>query len=180
MFANPRQLLGGETLKPKRTSETLRRFLKYVKPWWPMMVVAIVCVFTATWAQVTNPELTGQLVDCYLIAPTTGTGLANFSQLGQVSNASQTNCWLSEGKEPQGLTQNIIKSAFTAGGFSAPPADPTQMSQADRIAGLGRMIVLIVILFVMGSAFTGLTFYIRLGRTAYLAHVAHPGLRTLT
>ena len=44
MFANPRQLMGGETLKPKKTSETLRRFFRYVRPWWPMMVVAIVCV----------------------------------------------------------------------------------------------------------------------------------------
>ncbi len=159
MFANPRQLMGGETLKPKRTSETLRRFLKYVRPWWPMMVVAIVCVFTATWAQVTNPELTGQLVDCYFIAPTSGSGLSSFTQVGQVANASETNCWLTEGKAPQGLTQRIIKSAFTAGSFTAPPADLSQLSQADRIAGLGRLIVLIIILFLMGSAFTGLTFY---------------------
>lgn len=159
MFANPRQLMGGETLKPKKTSETLRRFLRYVKPWWPMVVVAIACVFTATWAQVTNPELIGQLVDCYLIAPTSGTGLTNFTQVGQVANASQTNCWLTEGTAPQGITQKIIKSAFTAGGFAAPPANPAQLTQADQIAGLGRMIVLIIILFLMGSAFTGLTFY---------------------
>ncbi len=159
MFANPRQLMGGETLKPKKTSETLRRFLRYVRPWWPMMLVAIVCVFTATWAQVTNPELIGQLVDCYLVAPTSGTGLSNFTQVGQVASASQNNCWLTAGTAPQGFTQRIIKSAFTAGGFSAPPADPTQLTQADQIAGLGRMIVLIIILFLMGSAFTGLTFY---------------------
>jgi ATP-binding cassette subfamily B multidrug efflux pump len=159
MFANPRQLMGGETLKPKKTSETLRRFLRYVKTWWPMMVVAIVCVFTATWAQVTNPELIGQLVDCYLIAPTSGTGLSNFTQVGQVANASQANCWLTAGTAPQGITQTIIKSAFTAGGFAAPPANPAQLTQAAQIAGLGRMIVLIIILFLMGSAFTGLTFY---------------------
>jgi ATP-binding cassette subfamily B multidrug efflux pump len=159
MFANPRQLMGGETLKPKKTSETLRRFLRYVKPWWPMMVVAIVCVFTATWAQVTNPELIGQLVDCYLIAPTSGIGLSNFTQVGQVANASQANCWLTAGTAPQGITQTIIKSAFTAGGFAAPPANPAQLTQAAQIAGLGRMIVLIIILFLMGSAFTGLTFY---------------------
>jgi ATP-binding cassette subfamily B protein len=159
MFANPRQLMGGETLKPKKTSETLRRFLKYVRPWWPMMVVAIVCVFTATWAQVTNPELIGQLVDCYLIAPTSGTGLSNFTQTAQVASASQSNCWLTAGTAPHGITQTIIKSAFTAGGFAAPPTNPTQLTQADQIAGLGRMIVLIIILFLMGSAFTGLTFY---------------------
>ncbi len=159
MFANPRQLYGQETLKPKRTSETLRRFIRYARQWWPMLAVAVLCVVTATWAQVTNPELTGQLVDCYLIAPTANTALANYSQVGQVANASETNCWLTQGKAPQGLTQRIIKSAFELGGFSGPPANVALMSQADRIAGLARMVVLIIILFLMGSAFTGLTFY---------------------
>ncbi len=158
MFANPRQLMGQETLKPKKTGETLRRFLKYIKPWWPMMVVAIVCVVTATWAQVTSPELTGQLVDCYLIAPAGG-AIGNISQVGQVANASETNCWLTQGKAPQGLTQRVIKLAFQAGGFSAPPADITQLTQAARLAGLGRVIVLLIFLYIMGSGFTGLTFY---------------------
>src|SRR5512136_3006366 len=111
MFANPRQLMGGETLKPKKTSETLRRFVRYIKPWWPMLLVAVVCVVTATWAQVTNPELTGQLVDCYLIAPASGSSLGNIPQLGQAASASQTNCWLTQSKAPQGLTQTIIKTA---------------------------------------------------------------------
>ncbi|HSB65749.1 MAG TPA: ABC transporter transmembrane domain-containing protein, partial [Anaerolineales bacterium] len=158
MFANPRQLMGGETLKPKKTGETLRRFSRYIRPWWPMMVVALVCVITATWAQVTNPELTGQLVDCYLIAPG-ASSLANLPPAGQAASASQTNCWLSQGKAPQGLTQKIIKSAFQLGGFSAPPADVTQLTVTQRIAGLGRMIILMIILFAMGSGFTGLTFY---------------------
>jgi ATP-binding cassette subfamily B protein len=159
MFANPRQIMGGETLKPKRTSETLRRFSRYIRPWWPMMVVALVCVFIATWAQVTNPELTGQLVDCYLIAPSGGNSQASLPLVGQTSNASATNCWLSQGKAPHGITQKIIASAFQLGGFSTPPADVSQMTEAQRVAGLGRMIILIVILFVMGSGFTGLTFY---------------------
>ena len=159
MFANPRQIMGGETLKPKKSGETLRRFVRYIKPWWPMMIIAVVCVVTATWAQVTNPELTGQLVDCYLIAPTGGSSLANIPQVGQVANASETNCWLSQSKAPQGLTQRVIKMAFQAGGFSGPPADITQMTDAERVAGLGRMIILIIILYVMGSGLTGLTFY---------------------
>jgi ATP-binding cassette subfamily B protein len=173
MFANPRQLMGGETLKPKKSGETLRRFLRYIKPWWPMLIVAIVCVVTATWAQVTNPELMGQLVDCYLIAPTGGSSLQNFSQVGQVANASQTNCWLTQGKAPQGLTQRMIKSAFLTGGFSGPTADITQMTEADRVAGLGRMIVLIVILFVMGIRFYRLDFLLHeLGGPACVTHIA--------
>ena len=159
MFGNPRQLMGQETLKPKKTGETLRRFLKYVKPWWPMMIVALVAVVIATWAQVTNPELTGQLVDCYLIAPAGGSSFANFQPAGQIANASESNCWLTQGKKAPGLTQRLMKAAFLAGGFSAPSADVSQMTAAERVAGLGRMVILIVILYVMGSVFTGLTFY---------------------
>ncbi len=171
------KLWDGETLKPKKTGETLRRFLKYIKPWWPMMIVAVVCVVTATWAQVTNPELTGQLVDCYLIAPTGGSSLANIPQVGQVANASETNCWLTQSKAPQGLTQRIIKTAFQAGGFSGPPADLTQMSDAERVAGLGRMIILMIILYVMGSGFNWADLLLdELGGPAHAAHTTDGGV----
>jgi ATP-binding cassette subfamily B multidrug efflux pump len=59
-------LINQESAKPKRVSETLGRLGSYFRPFWPMLVLAAVLVIFSTWAQVTTPELTGQLVDCYL------------------------------------------------------------------------------------------------------------------
>jgi ATP-binding cassette subfamily B multidrug efflux pump len=58
-----------------------------------------------------------------------------------------------------GFTQTVVKTALTAGGFAAPPADPSQFTTPARIAGLGRLVLLLVILYMIGSALTGLTFF---------------------
>jgi ATP-binding cassette, subfamily B, multidrug efflux pump len=158
MFGNPRQLFGQDTIKPKRTGETLLRFGAYFRPYWYALILAALLVVISTWAQVTAPQLIGQLVDCYLVPATSssfGTGGIPGSDQAQV----QSSCWLAEGQTPQGFTQTVVKSALTAGGFKAPPADASQMTEADRIAGLGRMVLLLVGLYVIGAVLTGLTFY---------------------
>ena len=68
MFGNQhmRRMMDRDIGKPKRVSETLARFGEYFKPYWYILVLVAVLVVIATWAQVTAPELTGQLVDCYL------------------------------------------------------------------------------------------------------------------
>ncbi len=158
MFAGgPTRLLANETLKPKRTGETLARFAIYFKPFWAVLLFVAILIVVATWAQVTSPELIGQLVDCYL-SPTAANAFGGASLLGLDQAATQSSCWLAEGQEPQGLTQKIVKSAFTAGGFSGPPQDGS-LSDADRIAGLGRMILILVTLYVTGSLLTGMTFF---------------------
>ncbi len=155
MFGNPNQLFRQETSKPKKSGETLRRFSKYLLPWWPALLLAAVFIIIATWAQVTNPELTGELVDCYLTQTATS-AFGGAALPGAADSAAQTNCWLSEGKEPQGLTQQLIKSAFLSGGFKA-PSDP--LTQDERVAGLVRLILFMVVLYVLGSVLTGLTFF---------------------
>ena len=158
--AAPRHLLEQEILKPKRTGETLRRFGGYFKPYWYALVLAALLVVLSTWSQVTPPELTGQLVDCYLspasLAPLGGAGTGTDSS---AQPEAGSNCWLAEGREPSGITQTIVKAALTAGGFPAPPADGTRMTAAQTIAGLGRMTLLLLALYVASSALTGLTFY---------------------
>jgi ATP-binding cassette subfamily B protein len=154
-----RGLFESETSKPKRAGETLGRLMAYFKPWWPVLVLAAVLVVISTWAQVTTPELSGQLVDCYLSPSAAGSafgldGLSG-SQTDSPTN-SQTNCWLSAGNEPKGLTQRIIKSLFLAGSFQAPGANP---SDSERLAGLGRLILIMIGLFAIGAFMTGLTFY---------------------
>jgi ATP-binding cassette subfamily B protein len=157
MFGNPRALLDQESLKPKRTSETLGRLAKYFGPFWYAMLAAVLLIVIATWAQVTSPELTGQIVDCYL----TPTAAASFSAspiAADAAEASDSNCWLSSNVEPTTTTQKIIKSAFGLGNFSL-PNDPSTLTNAERIAGLGRLVGIVIGLAVIGSVLTGLTFY---------------------
>ena len=149
------QMLSQETLKPTRPGETLARFGKYFRPFWPVLLLVLILVVISTWTQVTSPELLGQLVDCYLTpaapasfgaAPAVGTGQTN----------AQSNCWLVGPTEPQGITQIVIKKAMTIGTASA---DPTQMTDSERIAGLGRVILILIGLYIMGSILTGATFF---------------------
>ncbi len=154
----PRNILDRETLKPKSTSATLARLGQHFGPFWPALLATVILVVVSTWAQVTTPELTGQLVDCYL-APTAASAFGSFPGLSGVSTASQSNCWLTQGRDPSGFTQTVIKAAFTAGGFQAPSAETAGLTADDRLAGLGRMIVLIVVLYVTSSMLTGLTFF---------------------
>jgi ATP-binding cassette subfamily B protein len=156
MFAGGhRGLLESETSKPKRTGETLARFGTYFKPFWFILVITTILVVTSTWAQVTSPELIGQLVDCYLSPASAALGV---NPPGAEQTSSQSNCWLSAGQEPQGLTQRVIKTLFTAGNFPAPDTT-APMTEAERIAGLGRLVLLLIGLFVSGAILTGLTFY---------------------
>ena len=93
MFGNPRYLLDQETIKPTRPTVTLARFARYFKPFWPALLLVAILVVVSTWMQVTTPDITGQLVDCYL-TPTAAavsggdTGGLNFT------GSSQSNCWL--------------------------------------------------------------------------------------
>ncbi|MBL8055455.1 MAG: ABC transporter ATP-binding protein [Anaerolineales bacterium] len=153
----PRALMAQETYKPKSVGATLARLGQHFGPYWYAMLAAALFVVIATWAQVTTPELTGQLVDCYL-APAAASTFGNFPGASGDQNASASNCWLSAGAEPQGFTQTLLKNAFTAGGF-APPAAGAALSDADRLAGLGRVILLIIGLYVAGSLLTGMTFF---------------------
>jgi ATP-binding cassette, subfamily B, multidrug efflux pump len=154
----PQNILMQETSKPKRVSETLARFGRYFKPYWPILVLVVLLVVASTWTQVTSPELIGQLVDCYL-APTSSTGLAGSALPGTSQELAQSNCWLAGGIEPQGFTQTLITSALTAGDFPAPSLDAAFMDPADRIAGLARLVLLLVLLYVSGALMTALTFF---------------------
>jgi ATP-binding cassette subfamily B protein len=148
-------LLARETLKPKKTSETLARFGGYFKPYWYSLVAVLILVVVSTWAQVTSPELLGQLVDCYL----TPSAAAAFAGGGLPVGAQiqPTNCWLAADHQPEGFTQHVIRGALTLGGFSAP--NPNQLDQAGRLAGLGRLVAILIVLYLMGAALTGLTFF---------------------
>jgi ATP-binding cassette, subfamily B, multidrug efflux pump len=157
MFGGHR-LLSEETSKPMRPGETIRRFGEYFQPYWPALLLTILAIVFATWTQVTSPELLGQLVDCYLV-PSTPTGFSASEVSREEQSGAQSNCWLAAGIEPRGITQIIIKAALTSGGSAAPAADPAQMTDSARFAGLGRLIVILIVLYVLSSLMTGATFF---------------------
>jgi ATP-binding cassette subfamily B protein len=173
-------LLDQETSKPKSAGATLSRLAKHFAPFWAPLLMAAVFVVIATWAQVTNPELTGQLVDCYLSPAAAASGFSFPGAPAAQGNADTTsNCWLAADKQPQGITQTIIKNVFALGGLAAPQNGVTQTND-ERTAGLVRMILLIIALFVLGSVLTGLTFFsmtwagqhvLRLLRTEVFEHL---------
>jgi ATP-binding cassette subfamily B protein len=125
-----------EVSKPKNTSETLRRFGTYFKPFWPMMLLAIVLVVVSTWTQVTSPELLGQAVDCYLSPAQTSGGFGNIPGApAQDTQQAASTCWYD------------------------PAAASGTLSNEAKIAGLGGIVLRLLGLFGLGAVATGLTFY---------------------
>jgi ATP-binding cassette, subfamily B, multidrug efflux pump len=131
-----------ETSKPVDAMKTLGRLAGYFKPYWLILILVAVLILINTYAQVITPVLTGQSVDCYL-TPATASRLSNGAaalppgapaQPGLIQQTSSTNCW-----------------------FDKLPANATT---ADYIAGLGRLILLILVLFVLGSIMGGLQFFL--------------------
>jgi ATP-binding cassette, subfamily B, multidrug efflux pump len=153
-----REFFSAEARKPQNTGRTLARLGQRFGPWWAMVFLAVACIVLSTWAQVTTPELTGQLVDCYL-TPSASSAFGNFPGVSNLAASSQSSCWLAEGSKPAGLTQSLIRNAFSIGGFAGPKTDGSNMDANGRIAGLLRMVLILVVLFVGSSALTGLTFF---------------------
>lgn len=59
-------VLDRDVSKPKNLFATLGRLAAYFGPYWPFVVVVLVLVFASSWAQVTQPSLVQDAVDCYL------------------------------------------------------------------------------------------------------------------
>ncbi len=160
MFGGPdgmRRILSQDNLKPKNLGQTLARFGRYFKPFWLALVVVLVLVVVSTWTQVTVPDLLGQATDCYL-TPIAERTFGDFSGTG-VTSAASSNCWLSEGKEPATFTQSLVLGFMESADFTRPPDNTGLQTQAQRIAGLGELVLVILLLFVLGALMTGLSFF---------------------
>src|SRR5687767_11691357 len=152
-----RRIMSQDTLKPKNLGETLARFGGYFKPYWPLLLLVAVLITVSTWTQVTTPDLVGQAVDCYLV-PAGVQAFGGFPGVPAVAaDAPASNCWLAAEPGTLGLTQGFIQRLLTLGGFPLP--DPASMDTAVRLAGLGRLILIVVGLFVAGAVLTGMTFF---------------------
>ena len=154
MFHGPdglRRLMSQDMVKPKNLGETLLRLGRYFRPYWLLLLLITVLVFFSTWAQVTIPELIGQAVDCYL----TPVAARSFTTTPGMVGSTASNCWLAAGYSVEGLTQFLVRAL---GSFPVSFADLAQLSTAERLAGLSRVTLVIVGLYVIASLLTGLTF----------------------
>ncbi len=146
-----RDLLDQDTQKARNVGETLARLLNYFGRFWYMIALAVVFVFIATWTQVTTPELLGQATDCFLVPNTGGSGMAAFAPpTASQTEAQGASCWLAQDPAVQSGSRKIIASLYRLGGF-----DPGE----ERVAGLVRLILIVIGLFVAGALLNGLTFF---------------------
>jgi len=124
-------MLGEEASKPKSVGATLARFLSYFERYRVGLLLVALLVVAGTWMQVRTPDLIGQAVDCYLMpAATQALGV----NLGAAEGASGSNCW-----------------------FDELPADA---ATSTLIGGLGKLMLIILALYVGAALVGGLQFYL--------------------
>jgi len=133
-----------EAFKPRDVGSTLARLGKYFGPYWLILSLVVILIFVSTWAQVVTPDLIGQAVDCYLTPAITrqyaqpqgvpGAVPGGQGGLSNETTTSQTNCWYAS-VSPNATTDELV-------------------------LGLGKLILLVVGLYVGGSIMGGLQFYL--------------------
>lgn len=131
-----RRLMDKDVVKPKSVSATLARFWPYFRQRWYALVLVLILMIATTWTQITGPKLIGQAVDCYIITQNPFASLMQSS--GSDAQAQTSNCW------------------FDSTDFSKLTADQAKDA---KIAGLLRLVGLLVALFVGGSFMSGIMFY---------------------
>ncbi len=160
MMGGPRGLLEQEARKPKRTGATLTRLAGYFGRYRLALLITAALIVLSTWAQVRAPELIGQAVDCYIVPAMMhrlqegSAAFPGLPTLGGMNVAAQSHCWYAQ----------VAPTATTA----------------EQVAGLGRLTLVIVGLFVLVSLASGLQFFsmswagqhvLRTLREAIFAHI---------
>jgi len=140
----PPGMLSREVLKPKQATATLARLARYFGAYGLAMILVAVLIVGSTYTQVRTPELAGQAVDCFLTPATTArfaagigqgpAGIGNVPGMQGAGTTPKSNCW-----------------------YCVLPATATA---ADYIAGLGRLTLTVIALYVAGSLMNGLAFFL--------------------
>ena len=133
---------------PRSVGRTLGRLLHYFRPFWLALVGVLLLMIVNAWVQVVTPELFGQAVDCYLTPATVGATTAAI-------DADMT----AQGEQPpaQAPTGEPPANDALSCWFGAVPAgSPT----VDFVAGLGRLVLGLVVIYVVGAITGGLMFYL--------------------
>jgi len=151
-----RDMMGRDRLQTRDLKNTLARFARYFRPYWPMLLLVALVVIVSTWTQVTTPDLTGQVVDCYL-TPSASGAFASFPGVKQAVSAAQSNCWLAAATETSDLTHRLFGSVVSALNMPLPGAQP--LSDTERLAGLAGLVLILIALYVAGALLNGFMFY---------------------
>jgi ATP-binding cassette subfamily B protein len=139
-FGGARRLMERESSKPRRVSATLARLARYAAPYGLVLMAVAALIVGNTYTQVKAPELAGQAVDCFLVPATA-------ARLGAQGAAM-----------PEGLSgmQTSEASATSSSCWYAQLG--TAATTQDYIGGLGRLVLVIVGLYVGGALMNGLVF----------------------
>jgi ATP-binding cassette subfamily B protein len=150
-----RGLLDQDSRKAGNVGGTLARLGRYFGKFWYMIVLAMLLVVISTWAQVTTPELSGQAVDCFLV-PIGNQAFGSFLPSGGTqTKTNSSTCWVIQNPDTLTGTNKIIATMFSFGGYQYPVV-PTQSA---RIAGLTRLVLIMITLFMISAVLTGATFF---------------------
>ncbi len=134
-------MMRSEARKAQNIGDTLGRFWHYFKPFWPILMAVAVLVITTTYIQVWTPDLLGQAVDCYFTPATT--------QLLTGTNAATTPVQIPGAATVATTAPNCLFGALGP-----------QATTADYLAGLTKLVLLLVGLFIAAALLTGLQFYL--------------------
>lgn len=131
----PMFALQSETRKPRNVAATLGRLASYFKPYAFFMLLVAGMVIINAWTLVISPDLTGQLIDCF-ITPATASQFQAAPVLPGVGAAPMrpTNCW------------------YTT-------VSPNRTT-AETLGGIAGLIGLMIGLYVLGAIVGGLQFYL--------------------
>ena len=156
MHGRAGNFLNQETIKPRNLGETLSRLGTYFGRFWYMIVLAAVFVVVSTWTQVTSPELMGQATDCFLV-PSGGNPFGSFAPSTASDQKTESTCWLAATEDPSTLpfSRRIVYKAYHLGGYTVPDSATNE----ERVAGMFRLILVVIALYVLGAVLTGMTFF---------------------
>jgi len=144
MMGGPRGLLEQEVSKPRSVAKTLRRLTGYFRPFWFALLGVSVLMIVNAWVQVITPAMLGQAVDCYLTPTVTTEVAAGVAKMTDQTQAPET----AKATPPQ--------SDFSCWFGTVPPGSPLD----EYMAGMGRLGLGIVAIFVLGSVTGGVMFYL--------------------
>lgn len=154
--ARMREIMSREQLKPRNLSDTLGRFGDYFKPYWYMGLLSLLLVIISTWAQVVTPELVGQAVDCFL---TPGLAAASFPGAEQQTTSVENNCWLTSDHAKQDWQTRLFRNLTYSGTTAPTQAEMANFDTTARLTGLGRLTLVLIGVFVLGSVLVGMSFF---------------------